>query len=714
MKKKLVFFIALLTMFVMSCIFAACADKGVDNVTAYMVRFNNNYDGTVTSVEVEENKTVTLIESPSRTGYEFLGWYLSADSDAAEKFDETKPITCDVTVFAKWKRDESVNLVTLKYLNLRTPDGVFAVDKNTAFAKPENPVYDEDGLYKFDNWYTDEGCTSEYDFSTVLSGDLTLYAGWIQVKAVIKFDANYAGAPKADRVIAELGKPMTPPANPQREMYEFQGWYTQRVGGDEIDFNEPVSGEFTAYGHWLRSEYFVTFDANGATLAPDTAKTYVVKRGQSAIDIAAEFVTNLTYEGHDFGGWYKFKIQTDAEVSDADKVDLSSINDDITAFAYWTLHEYTVSFNYAYDGAPANPPAQTVKYGNCFEAVATEREGYIFTGWYTDNKLTTQFAPTTPVTSDLTLYAGWMEKPVETTYLNVTYQYKLGSSNVEYTKKQVELGSSVEAAGAPDDPVVDGYYFAGWFVDDKFTSSFNASQIITQDTVVYGKMLTKYTLEAEACDFTGKVGQGTSTNSHEAQMIYGQSFIGDGTGKGDSFVSNGWFVRELYYNGATLEFEVISQEDVTDAIMLLRVSSESYEFEKQREKNGKLYNYMTDEEFKIYVNPTYNADREFTSDPLKYGGLYIPRANMLNKEDLSAEKTPFEDCLISTSITLRKGINTIVLRVDNNLFKGGTYHAEAPMIDCMYICASEASGIYMNDYEFYKLTAADGEYFPNK
>lgn len=87
---------------------------------------------------------------------------------------------------------------------------------------------------------------------------------------------------------------------------------------------------------------------------------------------------------------------------------------------------------------------------------------------------------------------------------------------------------------------------------------------------------------------------------------------------------------------------------------------------------------------------------------------------MLNKEDLSAEKTPFEDCLISTSITLRKGINTIVLRVDNNLFKGGTYHAEAPMIDCMYICASEASGIYMNDYEFYKLTAADGEYFPNK
>lgn len=41
--------------------------------------------------------------------------------------------------------------------------------------KPEDPQKD---LCQFTGWYTDEGLTNLYDFSTPVTGDITLYAGW--------------------------------------------------------------------------------------------------------------------------------------------------------------------------------------------------------------------------------------------------------------------------------------------------------------------------------------------------------------------------------------------------------------------------------------------------------------------------------------------------------------------------------------------------------
>lgn len=37
--------------------------------------------------------------------------------------------------------------------------------------------------YRFDGWYTDEGCTRRYDFSGLVTGDLILYAKWIRTSS---------------------------------------------------------------------------------------------------------------------------------------------------------------------------------------------------------------------------------------------------------------------------------------------------------------------------------------------------------------------------------------------------------------------------------------------------------------------------------------------------------------------------------------------------
>lgn len=50
--------------------------------------------------------------------------------------------------------------------------------------RPEDP---EKTLCQFTGWYTDEALTTEYDFSTLVTGDITLYAGW---KVVMAFDTT--------------------------------------------------------------------------------------------------------------------------------------------------------------------------------------------------------------------------------------------------------------------------------------------------------------------------------------------------------------------------------------------------------------------------------------------------------------------------------------------------------------------------------------------
>lgn len=53
-------------------------------------------------------------------------------------------------------------------------------------------------------------------------------------------------------------------------------------------------------------------------------------------------------------------------------------------------------------------PPQTVRRGQCLSAPGTPlREGYRFTGWYTDQALTQPWDISTPVTANMTLYAGW-------------------------------------------------------------------------------------------------------------------------------------------------------------------------------------------------------------------------------------------------------------------------------------------------------------------
>lgn len=701
MKKKLYFFIPLLLL----CMFVLAACNGgtsdVDRLQVYTVFFHDNYQGNYAKIVVEAGETITLPSEPSRVGYVFEGWTLRSDDDVIDVFDHLQAINENMTVYAKWSRDNTVSLVTLKFLNYRTPDETVSIQKGSVLTMPETPVYNEDEVYAFVNWFTDEACTLVYDFDLEVNDDLTLYAGWVQQKAYIKLDYNFIGSPDPIMIKVNLGETVSQIETPIRDQYAFGDWYTERVGGLPFDINTPITANMTLYAHWSRSAYMVTFNTNLATIDASISLTYEVAANTS-VETQAQTIENaMSLDGHDFAGWYLVKISPNSEepLPEEYLVDLTSINDDMTLYAAWTFHEYLIEFDYNFDGAPANPESQIIKYTKLVQNPdIIDREGYLFGGWFTEPECINQFTfDDTPITGELTLYAKWIEENTQLDDVTVSYMYDVGAGSVLYASLDVAYNGTV-GTNAPSSPDITDYIFGGWYRDTSFTIKFSNSMNLTQDITVYAKMLKKYTFEAEAVDFTDKYGQGTSTNSYEEQLIYDYTFVGDGNLDG---VSNGYFVRELYYYGAYLDFIIEAEADETDAVLYLRVSSESFVFlgAKPKEEGGELYNYISDTDFKIIVNGEWDGNVPLTW--LEYGGIYLPMANIDEREDLAAHKTPFEDILIIEGLDLHEGTNIITLFVSNNNNHGGTFHAEAPIIDCIYIYSSVT--LTMNDYEFYLL-----------
>jgi uncharacterized repeat protein (TIGR02543 family) len=47
--------------------------------------------------------------------------------------------------------------------------------------------------YNFKGWFTDAACTNQWDFNTVVPGDMTLYAGWEEIVVNVPGDVNCDG-----------------------------------------------------------------------------------------------------------------------------------------------------------------------------------------------------------------------------------------------------------------------------------------------------------------------------------------------------------------------------------------------------------------------------------------------------------------------------------------------------------------------------------------
>lgn len=159
------------------------------DINQYTVKFVSDH-GSFKDQTIEHGETIKPgnLTIPEVEGYTFDGWY--ADAAHTTKFDFTKPIKSNTTVYAKWTANDY-------YVSFVTEHGDPPTSQNVKY----NGTADDPGKlteegYTFIGWYTDHTCTTEFKFSTPITGDTKVYAKWEKNAPVLPdtYELNVSGA----------------------------------------------------------------------------------------------------------------------------------------------------------------------------------------------------------------------------------------------------------------------------------------------------------------------------------------------------------------------------------------------------------------------------------------------------------------------------------------------------------------------------------------
>ena len=129
--------------------------------------------------------TETILVNPTKSGYNFAGWYL--EDTFATKIETlvADGYTSEITLYAKWnKRSSGGGGGTTRYtVSFDTNGGnkisSERVKRNGTLTEPTTPT--KDG-FDFAGWYTDKELKTKYDFSAKVTKSMTLYAAWAEKK----------------------------------------------------------------------------------------------------------------------------------------------------------------------------------------------------------------------------------------------------------------------------------------------------------------------------------------------------------------------------------------------------------------------------------------------------------------------------------------------------------------------------------------------------
>lgn len=193
---------------------------------------------------IDRGEKFTKPTEPSKENHTFAGWY---NGDEPFDFDaDTTNAPNVLNLVAKW----DINKYTVQFVS---DYGSFA-DQTVEHGKPietdKLTIPPVEG-FTFDDWYADEDRTIEFDFSTPITSNTTVYAKWTAKDYEVSFITEHGKTPTSQNV--PYNKPATDPGELTEEGYTFIGWYTDETHKTKFDFSTPITGDTKVYAKWEKN-----------------------------------------------------------------------------------------------------------------------------------------------------------------------------------------------------------------------------------------------------------------------------------------------------------------------------------------------------------------------------------------------------------------------------------------------------------------------------
>ena len=164
-----------------------------------------------------------------------------------------------------------------------------------------------------------DGLAKKYDFENI--NPLLYKPKNFDCAHTVSFD--YGGKAEGTSKVVEYEGIVTPPDDPTAKGYQFEGWYTQKNGGELFNFNQKITKDVTVYAHWseVKPDPTVSFDCGGK--AEGTSK--VVQHGGTVTP-----PDDPKADGYRFEGWYT--QENGGELFNFNQ----AITEDVTVYAHWS------------------------------------------------------------------------------------------------------------------------------------------------------------------------------------------------------------------------------------------------------------------------------------------------------------------------------------------------------------------------------------------
>ena len=472
-------------------------------------------------------------------GWHFVGWYL--DEEFESLATAGKALTDHVTLYAKWivksETPETVKVIFNSNGGSNVSDATAIIGEK--LKKPTDPV--KDG-YRFVGWFKDAECseTKEFNFNEeVITKGITLYAAW----ELAEYKVTFSGTSLKVQTVPVGGK-VTKPADPVKANHTFAGWFEDAEYTKEFDFNTVLNGSnpnVTIYAKFEEKpqtdedkqikfpfkSFHQTAQANldsssGKTNKELTTGQFTVEAGVKTEEAilntqgkAVTFtlngkisngiifagsgasknntVTVTLYKGETVLGTWQIEYQK-AKTINVDGLDAGTYKIATSASVkvnIFTLIEYNIAEELVVHFDSKNgtevPDVIANKWSTISAPTAPTKDGYIFVGWYTDSALNNQFDFSTKILEEITLYAKWEEIPVDPTktVFTITYNPQGGS---DIPDRKINEGNKT---AAPEDPVREGYIFAGWYEEAEYITKHDFTQPVTKDYNLHARWVEK-------------------------------------------------------------------------------------------------------------------------------------------------------------------------------------------------------------------------------
>ena len=229
---------------IQSYVFGGCSDLKTVSYDGSLEQWNH----------ITANNDVLGYSCPSLVTDDYTAQFILVENDLPDHFPKTVTIT-------KYTGTESTVILPSTISNWPvTKIGEDALKDNTTITSVTIPAsVTEIGKltaptvegYTFDGWYADAAHTTEFDFSTPITGDTTIYAKWTANDYYVSFFTEHGDPPTSQNV--KYNGTATDPGKLSEEGYTFDGWYTDDNYSTKFDFTKPITSNTTVYAKWEKN-----------------------------------------------------------------------------------------------------------------------------------------------------------------------------------------------------------------------------------------------------------------------------------------------------------------------------------------------------------------------------------------------------------------------------------------------------------------------------